>query len=154
MTQPATTPDGPDAAPRGTRRSAAAAAGATTRTPPTQEKVAAGNRKSSGPRRDATPSTSSAGVKTPGADIAALRTQLVETVRSHYPQANLTSVEEAFDLAVDAHKGQSRATGEPYVTHPIASAQITAELGIDPVAVTAALLHDVPEDTEYSLTHI
>src|SRR4029078_11664426 len=44
-----------------------------------------------------------------------------------------------------------RATGEPYVTHPIASAQITAELGIDPVAVQAALLHDVPEDTEDSL---
>ena len=42
----------------------------------------------------------------------------------------------------------------PYVTHPIASAQILAELGIDPIAVQAALLHDVPEDTEYSLTDI
>ena len=62
-----------------------------------------------------------------------------------------TPVGEAFDLAVEAHEGQRRATGEPYVTHPIASAQITAELGIDPVAVQAALLHDVPEDTEYSL---
>jgi guanosine-3',5'-bis(diphosphate) 3'-pyrophosphohydrolase len=60
----------------------------------------------------------------------------------------------AFDLAVAAHEGQMRATGEPYVTHPIASAQITAELGIDPVAVQAALLHDVPEDTEYSLTDL
>src|SRR3954469_18773462 len=104
MTQPATTPDGPDAAPRGTGRSAAAAAGATTRTPPTQAKVAAGNRKATGPRRGA-PAASGPGVKAPGADIAALRTQLVETVRSHYPQANLTPVEEAFDLAVDAHKG-------------------------------------------------
>src|SRR4029078_4272238 len=47
-----------------------------------------------------------------------------------------------------------RATGEPYVTHPIASAQITAELGIDPVAVQAALLHDVPEDTEFGLTDL
>ena len=47
-----------------------------------------------------------------------------------------------------------RATGEPYVTHPIASAQILAELGIDPVAVQAALLHDVPEDTEYSLADV
>ena len=63
-------------------------------------------------------------------------------------------IERAFDLAVEAHDGQRRATGEPYVTHPIASAQITAELGIDPVAVTAALLHDVPEDTEYGLTDI
>ena len=51
-------------------------------------------------------------------------------------------------------KGQKRATGEPYVTHPIASAQILAELGVDTVAIQAALLHDVPEDTEYSLTDV
>ncbi len=74
-----------------------------------------------------------------------------ETVAGHYPQADLTPVGAAFDLAVEAHEGARRATGEPYVTHPIASAQITAELGIDPVAIQAALLHDVPEDTEYSL---
>ena len=60
----------------------------------------------------------------------------------------------AFDVAVAAHDGQTRVTGEPFVTHPIASAQILAELGIDPVAVTAALLHDVPEDTEYSLADV
>ena len=47
-----------------------------------------------------------------------------------------------------------RASGEPYVTHPIASAQILADLGIDPIAVQAALLHDVPEDTEFSLDDI
>ncbi len=63
-------------------------------------------------------------------------------------------VEQAFDLAVEAHSMQVRASGEPYVTHPIASAQILAELGIDPVAVAAALLHDVPEDTEYSLADV
>ena len=55
---------------------------------------------------------------------------------------------------VEAHANQVRASGEPYVTHPIASAQILAELGIDPVAVSAALLHDVPEDTEYSLADV
>ncbi len=60
-------------------------------------------------------------------------------------------VDRAFDLAIEAHSSQVRASGEPYVTHPIASAQILADLGIDPVAVSAALLHDVPEDTEYSL---
>ncbi|HSL33636.1 MAG TPA: bifunctional (p)ppGpp synthetase/guanosine-3',5'-bis(diphosphate) 3'-pyrophosphohydrolase [Candidatus Limnocylindrales bacterium] len=87
-------------------------------------------------------------------DLAVLRTQLLETVAGHYPQADLSPVSAAFDLAVEAHEGQRRATGEPYVTHPIASAQITAELGIDPVAIQAALLHDVPEDTEYSLTDI
>ena len=87
-------------------------------------------------------------------DLDALRAQLIATVREHYPQADLEPIGAAFDLAVSAHAGQPRATGEPYVTHPIASAQITAELGIDPVAVQAALLHDVPEDTEYSLSDL
>ena len=70
------------------------------------------------------------------------------------PRADLGPVGEAFDLAVTAHEGQRRATGEPYVTHPIASAQILAELGIDTIAIQAALLHDVPEDTEFSLTDV
>jgi GTP diphosphokinase / guanosine-3',5'-bis(diphosphate) 3'-diphosphatase len=87
-------------------------------------------------------------------DLAALKAQLVETVRGHYPQADLEPLERAFDLAVEAHTGQRRATGEAYVTHPIASAQITAELGIDPIAVTAAILHDVPEDTEFGLSDV
>ena len=57
-------------------------------------------------------------------------------------------------FAHEAHAGQKRASGEPYVTHPLAVARILAELGLDPVAVTAALLHDIPEDTEYSLADI
>jgi GTP diphosphokinase / guanosine-3',5'-bis(diphosphate) 3'-diphosphatase len=104
--------------------------------------------KPSGPRR----SSSTAAAGTPNEpDLEALKQHLLETVASHYPQADLEPVRGAFDLAVEAHTGQRRATGEPYVTHPIASAQITAELGIDPIAIQAALLHDVPEDTEYSL---
>ncbi|HEY8800095.1 MAG TPA: bifunctional (p)ppGpp synthetase/guanosine-3',5'-bis(diphosphate) 3'-pyrophosphohydrolase [Candidatus Limnocylindrales bacterium] len=106
-----------------------------------------------GPRRTTTrPATGRAAAKAP--DLDALRKQLIATVRGHYPQADLDPLGAAFDLAVEAHQGQVRATGEPYVTHPVASAQITAELGIDPIAVTAALLHDVPEDTEFSLTDI
>jgi GTP pyrophosphokinase len=101
-----------------------------------------------GPRRSVPPAKVADQTKP---DIGALRAQLLVTVGGHYPQADLAPVGEAFDLAVQAHEGQLRATGEPYVTHPIASAQITAELGIDPVAVQAALLHDVPEDTEFSL---
>ncbi|HVL54632.1 MAG TPA: bifunctional (p)ppGpp synthetase/guanosine-3',5'-bis(diphosphate) 3'-pyrophosphohydrolase [Vitreimonas sp.] len=87
-------------------------------------------------------------------DLAALRAQLLASVAEHYPQADPQPIGDAFDLAVTAHGTQTRASGEPYVTHPIASAQIIAELGIDPVAVAAALLHDVPEDTEYSLSDI
>ncbi len=87
-------------------------------------------------------------------DLEGLRTALKKSIASHHATADLTDIDRAFDLAVDAHQGQTRATGEPYVTHPIASAQILADLGIDPIAIEAALLHDVPEDTEYSLTDI
>ncbi len=104
-----------------------------------------------GPRRTNALSRGSA----PGeADVEALRKALKASISEHHPTADLTAVDAAFDLAVEAHTGQRRATGEPYVTHPIASAQILAELGIDPIAVQAALLHDVPEDTEYNLTDI
>jgi guanosine-3',5'-bis(diphosphate) 3'-pyrophosphohydrolase len=87
-------------------------------------------------------------------DLERLRSDLLATIARHYPQADLGPVNQALDLATQAHEGQRRASGEPYVTHPIASAQILADLGIDPVAVMAALLHDVPEDTEYSLSDI
>jgi GTP pyrophosphokinase len=103
--------------------------------------------KPTGPRR----TVPAAAAQSKDPDLVALRTELLNTVAGHYPQADLTPIGAAFDLAVEAHEGQRRATGEPYVTHPIASAQITAELGIDPIAVQAAILHDVPEDTEYSL---
>ena len=87
-------------------------------------------------------------------DLDALRSALKASIAEHHPSAAIEPVDRAFDLAVDAHTGQRRATGEPYVTHPIASAQILADLGIDPIAIQAALLHDVPEDTEYSLTDV
>jgi len=84
-------------------------------------------------------------------DLETLRAELMTTVTRHYPSADLAAIGAAFDLAVEAHEGQRRASGEPYVTHPIAAAQLVAELGIDPDAVQAALLHDVSEDTDYSL---
>jgi guanosine-3',5'-bis(diphosphate) 3'-pyrophosphohydrolase len=87
-------------------------------------------------------------------DVEGLRSELLATLARHYPQADLAPVNQALDLAAQAHEGQRRASGEPYVTHPIASAQILADLGLDPVAIAAALLHDVPEDTEYSLSDI
>jgi GTP pyrophosphokinase len=81
--------------------------------------------------------------------------RLVEQeLQSRYPQADLTPVSAAFAFAHEAHDGQKRASGEPYITHPLAVARILAELGLDPVAVTAALLHDIPEDTEYALGDI
>ena len=113
----------------------------------------------------ADPAAAVAGTPRPRAATRRVRTARVETldqkrehllasIRSHYPNADLTRVERAFDFAVEAHAGQSRASGEPFVTHPIEAAQILADLGIDPVAIQGELLHDVPEDTEYSLADI
>jgi guanosine-3',5'-bis(diphosphate) 3'-pyrophosphohydrolase len=87
-------------------------------------------------------------------EMGALRRHLVAAVGRHYPQADLEVVERAIDLGIEAHADQRRASGEPYITHPIASAQILADLGIDPIAIAAAVLHDVPEDTEYGLDDI
>jgi GTP pyrophosphokinase len=89
-----------------------------------------------------------------GPDLERLRADLYAAILAEHGGADLEPVERAFDLAIVAHEGQRRATGEPFVTHPIASAQILAELGLDTTAIQAALLHDVPEDTELSLTDV
>jgi|TARA_R100000479_G_scaffold51000_3_gene24151 GTP pyrophosphokinase len=64
-------------------------------------------------------------------------------------------IRSAFDVAVDAHKDQRRKSGEAYVFHPIAVAKIVAaEIGLDATSIAAALLHDVVEDTDYTLTDL
>ncbi|GGE44218.1 RelA/SpoT family protein [Psychroflexus planctonicus] len=64
-------------------------------------------------------------------------------------------IRKAFETAVEAHKNQRRKSGEAYIFHPIAVAKIVAsEIGLDATSITAALLHDVVEDTEYSLADI
>ena len=64
-------------------------------------------------------------------------------------------VRSAFDVAVDGHKNQRRKSGEAYIFHPIAVAKIIAsEIGLDAISIAAALLHDVVEDTEYTLDDI
>src|SRR5918994_1146916 len=76
---------------------------------------------------------------------------LMRTVRMHHPKADLSLVERAYSVAERAHEGQKRKSGEPYITHPVAVAQILADLGIGSKAIAAALLHDTVEDTAYSL---
>ncbi|MFA5606353.1 MAG: bifunctional (p)ppGpp synthetase/guanosine-3',5'-bis(diphosphate) 3'-pyrophosphohydrolase [Leucobacter sp.] len=80
--------------------------------------------------------------------------QLIRTVRANHPRADVSVVERAYTVAERAHRGQKRRSGEPYITHPIAVAQILAELGVAPVAIAAALLHDTVEDTDYSLDQL
>ncbi|MBI2780377.1 MAG: bifunctional (p)ppGpp synthetase/guanosine-3',5'-bis(diphosphate) 3'-pyrophosphohydrolase [Chloroflexi bacterium] len=80
--------------------------------------------------------------------------QLIASILKHDPDADVTDVRRAVEFAIEAHGDARRASGEPFVTHPIAAAQILAGLGIDLVAVQAELLHDVPEDTEYALSDV
>lgn len=64
-------------------------------------------------------------------------------------------IRKAFEIAVDAHKSQRRKSGEAYIFHPLAVAQIVAsEIGLDATSIASALLHDVVEDTEYTLSDI
>ena len=64
-------------------------------------------------------------------------------------------IRKAFEIALDAHKDQRRKSGEAYIFHPIAVAQIVAqEIGLDATSIASALLHDVVEDTSYTLADL
>src|SRR3954451_2450156 len=67
---------------------------------------------------------------------------------------DLTQLESAYHFSKAAHEGQYRKSGEPYISHPLAVADILAQWHMDPQALTAALLHDVTEDTEVTKTEI
>lgn len=69
----------------------------------------------------------------------------------YYPDADLRLIREAYDFASTAHSQQKRHSGEPYIVHPLAVAEILAELQLDMVTIAAGLLHDVVEDTSVSL---
>ena len=64
-------------------------------------------------------------------------------------------IRDALDVAIDAHKDQYRKSGEPYIFHPISVAKIAAEkIGLDSIGIASALLHDVVEDSKYSIKDI
>ena len=74
--------------------------------------------------------------------------ELEETIRRYNPAADFSKIRAAFEYADLCHEGQRRKSGEPYIIHPLAVAQIVAEeLGLDSESIEAALLHDVIEDT-------
>ena len=79
---------------------------------------------------------------------------LLRTLRSNFPKSDLVAVERAFRVAEQAHEGQRRMSGEPYITHPLAVARILADLGAGPVTIIAALLHDTVEDTEFRIDDV
>ncbi len=83
-----------------------------------------------------------------------LYNELINKIRSYHPSADISMVEKAYHLADDAHKNQLRKSGEPYIIHPLCVANILAELELDKETIVAGILHDVVEDTEYSIAQI
>ncbi|HEX5541499.1 MAG TPA: HD domain-containing protein, partial [Micromonospora sp.] len=77
--------------------------------------------------------------------------RLVRTHRSVHPDADASVLRRGYAIAENMHHGQFRKSGDPYITHPLAVAQICAELGMDTTTLVAALLHDTVEDTRYTL---
>jgi GTP diphosphokinase / guanosine-3',5'-bis(diphosphate) 3'-diphosphatase len=86
----------------------------------------------------------------PGSDDDPVAT-LTRTHRTIHPSADAGVLRRSYNIAESAHRGQMRKSGDPYITHPLAVAQICAELGMDTTTLVAALLHDTVEDTEYTL---
>ena len=69
----------------------------------------------------------------------------------HHPDEDMSILARAYRRAVNQHSSQRRKSGEPYIIHPLAVAQILADLGMGPLVVAAGLLHDTVEDTDYTL---
>ena len=87
-------------------------------------------------------------------DIEQLYQHLEETVRQNNPTADLAKIRKVFEVARDAHSRQIRKDGSPYIIHPLAAAEIIAEMGLDDESIEAALLHDTIEDTDVTYEDI
>src|ERR1700733_450956 len=80
--------------------------------------------------------------------------ELLEQVRQNRPGDDLASLQRAFAYAADKHQAQLRESGDPYLSHPLEVAHILADLRLDMTTLCAALLHDVVEDAQISLSDI
>jgi len=87
-------------------------------------------------------------------DLPKQAQDLIAKVRAQLPRADLDIVREAYLFAETAHTGQTRASGEPYISHSVAVSSILVDLRLDPVTIAAALLHDVAEDTGVTLPQV
>ena len=73
---------------------------------------------------------------------------MMQTIKQHCPQADLAAINRAVEYARAKHEGQKRKDGSPYIIHPLAVAEIVAEIGLDTDAILGAILHDCIEDTD------
>ncbi len=81
-------------------------------------------------------------------------TPLLSAYRRRHPKAPVAMINRAYETAKEAHRHQSRGSGESYINHPLAVARIVAEIGLDEVSLAAALLHDAVEDTEITIADV
>ena len=79
---------------------------------------------------------------------------LMKRMQENRPHDDLTIVKNAYDYSLKHHEGQTRASGEPYLVHPLEVALVLAEMKMDPVAIAAGLLHDSVEDTSVTIEDI
>lgn len=86
----------------------------------------------------------------PGLEVGTL----LDAYAERHPKDSLERIQTAYRMAGEAHEGQMRKSGEPYLAHPLAVAHIVVELGLDDVSVVAALLHDAIEDTAMSFADV
>ena len=82
------------------------------------------------------------------------RAEFLEKLNIINPKYDAELIGKAFELAMRLHEGQLRKSGEPYFIHPIHVAYILAEIGMDDATIVGGLLHDVVEDTDYTLEDV
>src|SRR5437588_8108491 len=80
--------------------------------------------------------------------------ELMRRMRDNRPQDDLGLIRKAYEYSQKIHAGQMRASGEPYLVHPLEVALVLAEMKMDPVAIAAGLLHDSVEDTSVTIADI
>ncbi len=81
-------------------------------------------------------------------------TPLLTAYRRRHPKASVALINKAYETAREAHRHQSRGSGESYINHPLAVARIVADIGLDETSLAAALLHDAVEDTEITVADV
>ena len=79
---------------------------------------------------------------------------LLKKVRANRPNDDLELIRKAYDYSLKSHKGQNRASGEPYLVHPLEVANVLAEMKLDTTAIAAGLLHDAVEDTRVTIEDV
>lgn len=80
--------------------------------------------------------------------------RVIKKFQDNYPEVDTSSLNRAYLFAEEAHRGQLRKNGEPYIQHPLHTAYILAEIKSDLATVTAGILHDVPEDTDKTIEEV